>query len=56
MFNNVNDVFAEHLASKVGIPLLKDLGRYLGVPSIHNRVTDLTFEKILDRIKARLEG
>lgn len=54
--NNVRNDFSEHLAAKAGIPLSKDLGRYLGVPSLHNRVNESTFAGILDRIKARLEG
>lgn len=54
--NNVNDVLADHLANKAGIPRTKDLGRYLGVPFIHNRVTGVTFSMILKRMKARLEG
>lgn len=54
--DNVNLVFVDHLAQKVDIPLTKDLGRYLGVPSIHNRVSEGTFAKMIDRVKERLAG
>lgn len=54
--NNVNDFIADQLESRAGIPRTKDLGRYLGVPSIHGRVSDTTFSNLLERLKTRLEG
>lgn len=54
--NNVNPSFVDHLAHKAGILLIKDLGRYLGIHSIHNRFTEATFSKVLESVKARLEG
>lgn len=54
--NNVNPSFAGHLAERTGIPITKDLGKYLGVPSIQNRVTESTYSKVLEKVKARLEG
>lgn len=47
---------AERIANKAGIPETRDLGRYLGVPSIHGRVTRSHFKDILNRVKNRLEG
>lgn len=54
--NNVNNDFADTLARRAGIATTKDLGRYLGVPSIHKRVTITMFSNVMERIKARLEG
>ncbi|XP_073051225.1 uncharacterized protein [Primulina eburnea] len=53
---NVNNTMATNLSSTSGIPLTTDLGKYLGVPSIHGRVTSSMYKQVLDRIKARLEG
>ncbi|XP_073046080.1 uncharacterized protein [Primulina eburnea] len=53
---NVSATLANDLSSTSGIPLTTDLGRYLGVPSIHGRVTNNLFKKVLDRVKSRLEG
>ncbi|XP_019175452.1 PREDICTED: uncharacterized protein LOC109170754 [Ipomoea nil] len=46
----------KEIAAKLGIAETKDLGRYLGVPSLHGRVTCNTYAGLLDRISARLEG
>lgn len=54
--NNIGDIYAGSLAQLAGIPLTKNLERYLGVPSIHGRVLKGTFLATLERIKARLEG
>lgn len=53
--NNIDDNFAGHLAQVTGITLTKDLGRYLGVPSLHGKVTESTFSAVLDRINSRLD-
>lgn len=53
---NISLIIAGELAQAIGIPITNDLGRYLGVPSIHGRVTKSTFSVLLDRITARLEG
>ncbi|XVE58246.1 hypothetical protein DITRI_Ditri04bG0154800 [Diplodiscus trichospermus] len=39
-----------------GIPLTIDLGRYLGVPSIHGQINVDSLATILDRVNSRLEG
>lgn len=41
--DNVDVSCAGYLAQCRGIPLTKDLGRYLGVPSIHGRVLKAIF-------------
>lgn len=37
-----------------GIPLTKDLGKYLGAPMIHGRVTRQTYKDMLSRMQLRL--
>ncbi|CAN1299175.1 Putative ribonuclease H protein At1g65750 [Linum perenne] len=37
-------------------PLTQDLGRYLGVPILHEKVTSHTYQDILDRIDKKLAG
>lgn len=39
-----------------GTPLTDDLGRYLGVLSVHERVNIDSFGSVMDRINAKLEG
>ncbi|CAN1836497.1 Putative ribonuclease H protein At1g65750 [Linum perenne] len=40
----------------LGMPLTQDLGRYLGVPILHEWVTSHTYQEILDRIDKKLAG
>ncbi|XVF84679.1 hypothetical protein PTKIN_Ptkin17bG0057000 [Pterospermum kingtungense] len=54
--DNVPLEVASELSSFSGIPLIDDMGRYLGVPSIHGRVTTGLYADIVGRISARLEG
>ncbi|XP_019168818.1 PREDICTED: uncharacterized protein LOC109164726 [Ipomoea nil] len=53
---NMAPALATEIESKFGISETKDLGRYLGVPSIHERVTCNIYAGLLERIAARLEG
>ncbi|XP_019200243.1 PREDICTED: uncharacterized protein LOC109193865 [Ipomoea nil] len=53
---NMAPALGTGIASKFGISETKDLGRYLGVPSIHGRVTCHTYDGLLERIATRLEG
>lgn len=53
---NVNMNLATSLFAASNIPLNTDLGRYLGVPSIHERVNMASFGSIMERMSARLEG
>lgn len=56
--------FSKHMTTEeikeitgiAGIPHTQDLGKYLGVPSIHRRMTNNMFGCILDRLDAKLEG
>ncbi|CAN1127155.1 Putative ribonuclease H protein At1g65750 [Linum perenne] len=40
----------------LGIAATPDLGRYLGVPILHGRVTKHTYDYLLDRLDSRLAG
>ncbi|XP_075508178.1 uncharacterized protein LOC142545090 [Primulina tabacum] len=53
---NVDDMVANSLSTASGIPLTDDLGKYLGVSSIHGRANNNLYKQVLDRIKSRLEG
>ncbi|KAL7263961.1 hypothetical protein ACSBR1_002000 [Camellia fascicularis] len=44
----------EHLSMEGGIPIALNLGKYLGVPILHNRVSKTTYNHILDRVWDRL--
>lgn len=54
--NNVCRHKAENLATIAGIPTTDNIGRYLGVPSLHGRITKEHCKGILDRVHNRLEG
>lgn len=53
---NVEQSLAAILSDKSGIPPTSDLGKCLGVPSIHGRVTRNMYKQVLDWVKSRLEG
>ncbi|XP_031132009.1 uncharacterized protein LOC116033406 [Ipomoea triloba] len=47
---------ADDIANQLSIARTGDMGKYLGVLSIHGRVTRGTFKDLLDRVNGRLEG
>lgn len=51
---SVTDQEARILSMAIWIPRAFDLGRYLGVPFIHGRVTTRTYWYIMDKMLARL--
>ncbi|CAL1403368.1 unnamed protein product [Linum trigynum] len=53
---NVTDTQRQSLGQELGIPETTNLGRYLGVPVIHGRVSKATFTDLIDRIDRRLAG
>ncbi|XP_019174227.1 PREDICTED: uncharacterized protein LOC109169788 isoform X1 [Ipomoea nil] len=53
---NVDYELAERLTMLAGIQSTTNLGRYLGVPSIHGRVTTNLFTPLMEIINSRLEG
>lgn len=54
--SNVPSVRAEVISNSIGIQQTNDLGRYLGVQTIHGRTTSSHFTHLLEKIDARLEG
>lgn len=53
---NVDSNLANAIASRLQIDRTNDLGKHLGVQSIHGRVTCQTFSELLGRFNGRLEG
>ncbi|XP_019186483.1 PREDICTED: uncharacterized protein LOC109181186 [Ipomoea nil] len=54
--NNTQADVQQAVLDRTGIPRVNDLGRYLGVPSIHGRLKVDTFAGIIDKIRNRLAG
>lgn len=48
--------FAKSLSFQSGIPLTHNLGKYLGSPLLHHRVTKNLFTDILEKLKSKLSG
>lgn len=59
-YTKSNIFFSPHIedsrAEIAGIPRLKNMGKYLGVPSVHGRATASIYSPIIDTIQGRLEG
>lgn len=53
---HIEDSRAEMLAEIAGIPRVKNMGKYLGVPSVHGRATANIYSSIIDTNQRRLEG
>ncbi|XP_019166605.1 PREDICTED: uncharacterized protein LOC109162339 [Ipomoea nil] len=53
---NVNSTLAHSIAQEAGFVQTDNLGRYLGVPSIHGRVTNNDFASLIEKIDGNLEG
>ncbi|XP_024190144.1 uncharacterized protein LOC112194121 [Rosa chinensis] len=53
---NVRTNLARAISGICGSPLTKDLGKYLGVPLLHSRVTKLTYSEMIDKVHGRLCG
>ncbi|CAL1404640.1 unnamed protein product [Linum trigynum] len=51
---NTKDSTKNRLSSIMGIPRTTNLGKYLGVPVIHGRITKETYKYILENIDRRL--
>lgn len=52
--SNIGRMVANQLADMCGSPLTSDLGKYLGVPLIHKRITRNTYNYLLDKVSTRL--
>ncbi|XP_019166798.1 PREDICTED: uncharacterized protein LOC109162582 [Ipomoea nil] len=53
---NMDGNNADSIAWQLIITRTNDMGRYLGVPAFHGRITCASFSDLLDRISGRLEG
>lgn len=53
---NFHKLTAREINARCKIPLTADLGKYLGVPLIHKRVSKTTYYHILEKVKDRLAG
>ncbi|CAL1398235.1 unnamed protein product [Linum trigynum] len=51
---NVKNKDRNDICNRMGIQATTDLGRYLGVPVLHGRITKSTYKFILDRIDQKL--
>lgn len=47
---------AAKISGALGIPIADDLGKYLGVPTLPKRVTESTFQYVVDRVDKRFTG
>ncbi|CAN1177289.1 Putative ribonuclease H protein At1g65750 [Linum perenne] len=53
---NLDRRVAADISIRFGIPLTQDLGKYLGVPVLHNRITSTTYQDIITRLDFKLAG
>lgn len=53
---NFHKLTAREICARCQIPLTADLGKYLGVPLIHKRVSKTTYYHILEKVQDRLAG
>ena len=53
---NFHKLTAREIRARCKIPLTADLGKYLGVPLIHKRVSKTTYYHILEKVQDRSAG
>ncbi|KAL7224711.1 hypothetical protein ACSBR1_026069 [Camellia fascicularis] len=53
---NVNRNLAKKLSQQCGISLTQDLGKYLGVPLIHSRVSRNIYNGVIEKIQKKLSS
>lgn len=46
----------KRIRAALGFSVPKDLGTYLGMPLLHTRVSQHTYQNIIDKVKRRLSG
>ena len=51
---NVKPHVVKVLGDAMGMKVTNDLGRYLGVPILHRRVTNKIYKYLVDKMKARI--
>ena len=52
--NNITEGVAKGITTACGSPLTKNLGKYLGVPLIHGRITNHTYNDVIEKVQQRL--
>lgn len=45
---------AKEISAICGSPLIENLGKYLGMPLLHSRVTKVTYNGLLEKVQSRL--
>ncbi|GMJ06884.1 hypothetical protein like AT3G24255 [Hibiscus trionum] len=53
---NITADLRDYIAQEFGFTVVSDLGKYLGVPLLHSRVTKATYAYLLDMVQKRLLG
>lgn len=53
---NISNSLATEISHICGSPLTTDLGKYLGMPLIHSRVSKTTYSDLVDKVQNRLAG
>lgn len=53
---NVSSALAENISRNSGFMVTKDLGKYLGVPLLHQRITKQTYSYLLEKLQQKLTG
>lgn len=53
---NVSHIEANNIGKLLGSTTSKDLGKYLGMPLLHSRVTKKTYQDIIGKVDKRLSG
>ncbi|KAL6205273.1 hypothetical protein ACLB2K_022535 [Fragaria x ananassa] len=53
---NTSKAIASDISSICGSPLTNDLGNYLGMPLVHERVNQFTYANIFDKVQSRLSS
>lgn len=54
--NNVKSDETKMIGNILGFSITNDLGKYLGMPLLHSRVTKKTYQSITDKVEKRLSG
>ena len=51
---NVPVTLASGIGNALGFSIINNLGRYLGMPLLHDRVSKKTYQNIIDKVDQRL--
>lgn len=54
--SNIKNDLANKIARTIGMQQTHDMGKYLGVQTIHVRTTKSLFNLLLERINVKLDG